>query len=65
MLNGESANVARISVLVQPDSAPSLQQQAPANDAARDVLRTADELGVSLKTVHLAVPDPELSSTSA
>ncbi len=53
--------MARITVLVQADTAPSLQQQSPPNDAARDVLRTADELGVALKAMHPGVADAELS----
>jgi hypothetical protein len=53
--------VARVTVLVRPDSSLSLQQQAPANDAARDVVRIADELGVSLKPVHPGVADLDLN----
>ena len=51
----------RVTVLIRSDTAPSLHQRKAETDAARDVLRTADELGVSLEPMHAGVDDPALA----
>lgn len=51
----------RVTVLVQRDSVSAVSERQPASRVARDLLRTADELGVSLEPMHPGVADPELA----
>jgi len=50
-----------VTVLVQRDSVPALTERQPSSGPARDLLRTADELGVTLEPMHPGVADTELA----
>jgi hypothetical protein len=50
----------RVTVLVRQDAAPAVQRRTAAGGDSRELLRTADELGVALEPMHPGVNDPVL-----